>query len=353
MADPEQPSAAGQSYRLHPALFGYVAGDEQVLLETSPTESPLAVTDNRLLEALRVLPTRFTEGDAKSRWDAAAPAYGIAHELWAFAVAEQLIVAAQPERGGRREAFLHEVTRSYPFLDMALPDSALIDNRRMQEYERAHTAPPVFHSVDAVRHMPLPGLETAVAAAQSPGCELTMHDLAVILGGSVGLRRHVPRTWGTSTNRPLLQVELVFKPVPSGGSRHPTEVFVLIPETHANAGVHHYNVENHRLDALDITYPELRAHLELPREWSVGAVVVYASFVERAMWRYRDPRSFRAVIFDVGHISQQVAELSEWLGWQSTEIDAFDQAALAQLLCSGSCVAVLGMSVIGQRMASG
>jgi SagB-type dehydrogenase family enzyme len=345
-------AAAEPSYRLHPALLGYVAQDEQVLLETSPTESPLAVTDRRLLEALLALPSRFSEGDAKSRWESAAPTSGIADDLWAFAVAEQLIVAAPAPRV-RREEFLHEATRSYPFLNMGLLDSALIDNQRMQEYETAQGAPPVFHRVESSGGLRLGEVETALATAGSSGSELTAADLAVILGGSVGLRRHVPRRWGTNPNQPRLQVELIFKSVPSGGSRHPTEVFVLVPQAHPHSGVHHYNVENHRLDPLDVSCGEVASHIDLLGEWDVGAVFVYVSFVERAMWRYRDPRSFRAVIFDAGHVSQQVAELSEWLGWQSVEIDAFDQVALAQLLCPGKCVAVLGVSIIGRSQVAG
>ena len=47
------------------------------------------------------------------------------------------------------------------------------------------------------------------------------------------------------------------------------------------------------------------------------AAVVFTSLVERAMWRYRDPRSFRAILVDVGHAVMAYRHVARTLGFRT------------------------------------
>lgn len=99
----------------------------------------------------------------------------------------------------------------------------------------------------------------------------------------------------------------LLKTSPSGGARHPTEAYLVAPEDGAvPAGVYHYAVEDHALVRLAGSVPaplaerlgEASAGLDAEVEW----FVFLAAVVERVMWRYRNPRAFRVVCHDAGHL---------------------------------------------------
>jgi SagB-type dehydrogenase family enzyme len=128
---------------------------------------------------------------------------------------------------------------------------------------------------------------------------------------------------------------LLFKAVPSGGARHPVEALLWVRTDGVPEGLYHYSVEHnalHRLanqpsiSALVNACPALRPVTETDGEL---LVVMLAAVVRRAMWRYRDPRSARAVLVDVGHVVQHLAELGAWAGWAWTDLPGFDAGHVA------------------------
>ncbi len=100
------------------------------------------------------------------------------------------------------------------------------------------------------------------------------------------------------------------KAVPSGGARHPIEFYVVVGDEVAGieAGIYHYNVRHHRLDAIEVSCASLKALQEassvLPRSRSkpFGFAFIHTCRFERSMYRYREPRNYRVMQFDLGHI---------------------------------------------------
>jgi SagB-type dehydrogenase family enzyme len=134
------------------------------------------------------------------------------------------------------------------------------------------------------------------------------------------------------------QGEFLHKSIPSGGARHPTEVFlVAFDGGPVLAGVHHYNVEHHRLDLIRAgDYFEVcaRTTFDLFKKFDSPpiALVVFTALYERAMWRYRDPRSWRAVMVDIGHGLMAMRRVAAALGFAQYTYQKFDDDALCDLL---------------------
>lgn len=100
----------------------------------------------------------------------------------------------------------------------------------------------------------------------------------------------------------------VTKTSPSGGSRHPTEVYAIVLDVEGvPPGLYHYNVQAHGLEVLE--YGDLTdfvfGSLLLPAirpEFTCRSIFVYATIFERSMFRYRESRSYRVVHHDIGHM---------------------------------------------------
>lgn len=114
--------------------------------------------------------------------------------------------------------------------------------------------------------------------------------------------------------------EHVTKTSPSGGSRHPTEVYPIVLDVLGlPRGVYHYNVRDHALELLgDADLEEtVRDHIVALRErvsFKPACAFVYTSVPERSMFRYRESRSYRVLHFDVGHVMKTVSMIARARG---------------------------------------
>ncbi|WP_181770955.1 SagB/ThcOx family dehydrogenase [Amycolatopsis pittospori] len=144
----------------------------------------------------------------------------------------------------------------------------------------------------------------------------------------------------------------VFKTSPSGGARHPTEVYVYARNVGGlECGVYHYDAFGHGLTPLGgkIDDDELVA-LAGDQEWTgnAGALLIYTSVIERNQWKYPVSRTYRILLMDVGHLSQTVYLLATALGLNITFTAALRDEMVEQLLgCDPANELVLGMSVLG------
>ncbi len=50
------------------------------------------------------------------------------------------------------------------------------------------------------------------------------------------------------------------------------------------------------------------------------------------MWRYREPRSFRVILFDIGHILETLSIVADKLGFELLISQAFDDQKAQKLL---------------------
>ncbi|PZQ45588.1 MAG: hypothetical protein DI551_06915 [Micavibrio aeruginosavorus] len=108
----------------------------------------------------------------------------------------------------------------------------------------------------------------------------------------------------------------VGKTVPSGGSRHPTEVYPIVLDVEGvDNGIYHYNVKDHSLECIlkgsfsDFVLKNLIRHKDR-LSFNPKVVFMYTIIFERSMFRYRESRSYRVMHYDLGHILQNTSYLA-------------------------------------------
>lgn len=106
--------------------------------------------------------------------------------------------------------------------------------------------------------------------------------------------------------------EFLKKHVPSGGSLHATETYLLVQRVDGlEPGLYHYHPVQHALVELsrpeDRPLPDLALALLAGQDWFADAAVhlVLVPRYARTFWKYRNhAKAYRALLLDVGHISQ-------------------------------------------------
>ncbi|MBK7858021.1 MAG: SagB/ThcOx family dehydrogenase [Archangiaceae bacterium] len=141
---------------------------------------------------------------------------------------------------------------------------------------------------------------------------------------------------------------------PSGGARHPTEVYPIVFDVEGVAqGLYHYSVKRHGLELLAPGDHRalVREHLlMLPDRatWRHRVVYLCTSIFERSMFRYRDSFSYRVVHHDVGHLLQTTALLAGDLGRNCYRSYTLHHAPVERCLgIDGVSEAAIAFAVIG------
>jgi SagB-type dehydrogenase family enzyme len=133
-------------------------------------------------------------------------------------------------------------------------------------------------------------------------------DLATVLKLTWGVER-----WGRVPG----QGRIALKTSPSGGARHPGEVYVLSLRVNGLArGLYHYAADRHRLVRLrsGATRRDVSAYLPgQPWYGSAAVLLIMTAVFPREQWRYRFPRAYRAVLIDAGHLCQTFCLAATWL----------------------------------------
>ena len=130
---------------------------------------------------------------------------------------------------------------------------------------------------------------------------LDRHSIATLLG----------LTWGVQG---WAQTELgpcALKTAPSGGARHPLEVYLLARAVSGIVpGCYYYDPDAHELVLVKrgLKARRLEAYLAGQSCYSqVPAVFVMTAVFARMQWRYEFPRAYRVVLLDAGHLCQTSA----------------------------------------------
>ncbi|MBX9686239.1 MAG: SagB/ThcOx family dehydrogenase [Candidatus Obscuribacterales bacterium] len=277
-----------------------------------------------------------------SIWSEEEKAKDIVEEIWDYVCSENLVIANNElgelmercrvwEKNGWPEAGVyHEGTRDYPFVDMSRKDAFNRDNERMKEYESDWTAPDCYQTFSAVKSISLTKLDGQTKdylASRSQNRD-KLRDLSVFFDFCFGERLRLEHAYDEQN---FLQLESLRKTIPSGGGRHPTEAFFLVLDNGIGleAGLYHYNVKNNSLDLLkqDLIAEDLGFEGE-----KAQALLILTSICERAMWRYRDPRSWRAIVIDIGHAEEMGRLIASALGYEIRQHRLFDAEKIAALL---------------------
>lgn len=160
-------------------------------------------------------------------------------------------------------------------------------------------------------------------------------------------------TWGTTGD---LHSEyfgrLLFKTSPSGGARHPGEVYLAAFDVAGLAsGLYHYNVRDHSLEQLRRGRLRERLQDSAVGQKHVGqaaAVFLMSSVWARSMWKYRTPRAYRIVTLDAGHLGQTFCLVATWLGLAPFTTAALRDSAIEEALgLDGVTESVLYLAGVG------
>jgi SagB-type dehydrogenase family enzyme len=133
-------------------------------------------------------------------------------------------------------------------------------------------------------------------------------NLATVLALTAGVQQWVPTEFG----------RLPLKTSPSGGARHPIELYVCVNRvTGLRRGLYHYASDVHRLERVrggDFTQ-RLQRWMPHSEYFAKAAfVVVLTAVLDRQVWRYPHARAYRAALAEAGHVCQTLCLTATWLG---------------------------------------
>jgi SagB-type dehydrogenase family enzyme len=131
-------------------------------------------------------------------------------------------------------------------------------------------------------------------------------------------------------------LEFLERPVPSGGGLYPLELYPLVRNVDGlDAGVYHYVPVTHGLEQVrDVLVPRaLQEYLFMgqPLTTDAAVVIVIAAAVDRLLRKYGD-RGYRYILFEAGHVAQNLNLAAGALGLGSCNLGGFFDLELGGLL---------------------
>jgi SagB-type dehydrogenase family enzyme len=126
-------------------------------------------------------------------------------------------------------------------------------------------------------------------------------------------------TWGVTGFMEVPPLgRLPLKTSPSGGARHPEEVYVAALRVEGlTPGLYHYVSDRHCLECISVGLTKSRAiEYCTGQEWvgDAGALFIMSAVFARTMWKYPIPRSYRVVLAEAGHYCQTFCLVATSLG---------------------------------------
>ena len=112
--------------------------------------------------------------------------------------------------------------------------------------------------------------------------------------------------------------KLLQKTSPSGGARHPGEVYLMALRVKGlSPGLYHYHPAHHHLETIRASTTHEKAWLYCARQnfaKKAGALFLMTAVFRRTMWKYHLARAYRVVLLDAGHLCQTFCLVATWLG---------------------------------------
>lgn len=234
-------------------------------------------------------------------------------------------------------------TLDYPFADYA-SDGREIDFKRMKDY--VLTEPDVvrcktYKNPESV--LPLPTASDAIGQLEDSFADVWLEDPPLEILDVTRCKLLLSSAFGVLRSRrlsdsPDVIADAIGKTSPSGGSRHPTEGYLFACNVAGlRKGVYHFNMTGPSLDRiadLDTSETALMRMFSGPMRasFSIDAFIVMTSVFDRAMWRYREPRSFRAIYMDVGHLCGTIDIVAKSLGLNCLVQHGVSEDPIAEIL---------------------
>ena len=158
------------------------------------------------------------------------------------------------------------------------------------------------------------------------GEAISLQDLSSLLFYSAGIIEKKDENWNKTR-----------RPYPSGGARFPLEIYPLILKgsSELKQGVYHYNVREHLLEKL-LEEENLRKELYPQFIWQdmvlkAPVVLAISAVFERSLKKYKE-RGYRYILFEAGHLGQNIYLVSVGLGLKCCALGGFDDDRFCELL---------------------
>jgi SagB-type dehydrogenase family enzyme len=272
-------------------------------------------TDRADIEAYLVDELGYTSGDAADLVEQFAE-FGLLCSRDAETQFDSPEVHAWSDAGWQEALDFYLYIRNISFISDELDEATMsaqlqFDHEKMVEYAAEEALPPNYRDYEDAPVVDLPDVEgdgelgsfaDAVGVPHDladPDDPLTKPTLSRLLFYACG------KTGTIDFGQP--QGEKLLKAVPSGGARHPVEAYLAVFDVEGvESGLYHYSVRDHALERLDDadTAREVAAGVyDFDRAgFEPSVAVFYSAVVLRSMWRYREPRTYRVINHDVGHV---------------------------------------------------
>ncbi len=126
---------------------------------------------------------------------------------------------------------------------------------------------------------------------------------------------------------------------PSAGARYPIEIYTLILKKTEGLeeGLYHYNVKDHALDVLwkhSFTKADLKNLFLDPFVKDAAVVFLMTAVFERTQYKYGE-RGYRYVLYEAGHIGQNLYLVSKSLGLHCSALGGTIDENIEKLLDVG------------------
>ena len=247
------------------------------------------------------------------------------------------------------EGGFHFLTKDTPFIPW---DSPIEEKLKTLS---STPIPPQFKRIRRAEAIRLPSLEIAhdtffeTLHARRTHRQFSREKLSL-----ESLARLLRTTWGVQGYlKSLVFGKLPYKTSPSGGARHPGEVYVVALRVKGlERGIYHYQAHNHRLARLPVTVNASKASAycaDQPHAAQAAALFVMTAVFARTMWKYGRARAYRTVLLETGHLCQTFCLTATRLG-----LAPFSTAALRDSLIEkdlgidGISESVLYVAGVGQ-----
>jgi SagB-type dehydrogenase family enzyme len=150
--------------------------------------------------------------------------------------------------------------------------------------------------------------------------------------------------------------KLAHKTSPSGGARHPGEVYLMAKNVPGlRPGIYHYHPLHHRLTPIRFGVPRGEAWRHCVRQQhaeDASALFLMTAVFPRTMWKYHTARAYRVVLLDAGHLCQTFCLAATWMGLAPFSTAAVNDTLIEKTLgIDGISESILYVAGVGQPVA--
>ena len=214
--------------------------------------------------------------------------------------------------------------------------------------------------------LPLPADARLVDLPAPQDISLAPVDLRAAIEGRRSLRKYAEGPlslgelsfllWATQGVRMVTPRPATLRNVPSAGSRHAFETYLLVNRVDGLApGLYRYTAIEHKLMEVDLSgdVAERTMHACHDQHMIGQAAVsfIWVAVVERMIWRYVE-RGYRYLHLDAGHVCQNLYLAAEAVGCGACAIAAYDDDLLNQVVgADGEALFAIYVAALGKKPA--